>query len=186
MRVEKNLVLEYVSYIVYKEIEKILELKIFNEVKSRLPPFHMYLFQNLHTYFKTFILTYFKNFMLFQKLQQQPQYMMQQQQQQQQQLHQQQQQQHGGGPGQGPVPHYVDDLAPQPVVRMRGGWGPFIGLKGGRPMDSNPPSSTSSGPPGAPPGGMQMPMAVVTTAPLMNNVPRPQGQQQGGPQQVKK
>merc|ERR1740129_2518045 len=116
--------------------------------------------------------------------QQQPQYMMQQQQQQQQQqLHQQQQQQHGGGPGQGPVPHHVDDLAPQPAVRMRGGWGPFIGLKGGRPMDSNPPSSTSGGPPGPPPGGMQMPMAVVTTAPLMNNVPRPQGQQQGGPQQ---
>jgi hypothetical protein len=107
-------------------------------------------------------------------------------QQQQQQLHQQQQQQHGGGPGQGPVPHYVDDLAPQPVVRMRGGWGPFIGLKGGRPMDSNPPSSTSGGPPGPPPGDMQMPMAVVTTAPLMTNVPRPQGQQQGGPQQVKK
>ena len=89
-------------------------------------------------------------------MQQQQQFMQPQMQQQPQMQPQQQMQGGGGGNPGGPVPFMHDDF----VQPRRGGWGPFIGLKGGRPMNN--------------PNNIRQPthmaMAVVTTAPLMTNV----------------
>lgn len=100
----------------------------------------------------------------------QPQFMQQQQ-------HQQMQHHHQGGGGQGgPVPLADDDFYRRP--KLRGGWGSFIGLKGGKPMDPN-----NGGQPAGQQQNMvvtaQMPsMAMVTSAPLMTNVAGASQQQQ--------
>merc|ERR1712223_480303 len=106
------------------------------------------------------------------------------------QMQQQQQHQQGGGGGGGgpnaPGPMYEDDfvgLRPR-GVGLRGGWGRFIGLKGGSPITNTP--STASNVPGAPSmvNNTRMPMAVVTTEPLITNLPQQQQQQQMQPQAI--
>ena len=79
----------------------------------------------------------------------------------------------GGGGGQGPVPEHFDDFRSPGI---RGGWGPFIGLRGGRPMDNKPNNGVNPAQGGPP--VITMPMAVVTTAPLIANQIAQQQQQQ--------
>ena len=60
---------------------------------------------------------------------------------------QQQQQQGGGGVGPGPnapVPFPEDDYG-RPRIGLRGGWGRFIGLKGGAPPVTTIPTGTPGG-----------------------------------------
>ena len=102
--------------------------------------------------------------------------------QQQQQMPQQHQMHHPGPQGGGPPPEHFDDFR---RPGLRGGWGHFIGLKGGRPIENN---SIRNPIPHRVGGGMGTPgnplqMAVVTSASPITSLPQQQQQQPPQPQQ---